>query len=128
DGGGGFTSDPDFVYDPSTDTLYAKNVYTTPEIYGPGWDGDNTCPTKNDVYDKMETIAAAASPVPVFFTASPFSVVPTSGRQEYLVLSGAVNVTTATKLVWAMLRLTGTGTVKKKLKKSYPWSFEVQLR
>jgi len=128
DGGGGFTSDADFIYDSTTDTLYAKNVFVVDDPYGPTWNGSNLVPTKNALYDKIESMAAAAGAVPVFFTPSPFTVTPTAGRQEYVVMAAALTVTATSKFVWAMLQLTGSGTVKKKLTKNYPWSFDVQLR
>lgn len=30
-----------------------------PEVYGPGWNGDNSAPTKNDTYDKIEAVVAS---------------------------------------------------------------------
>lgn len=38
--------------------FFAQDVEVSPEVYGPGWNGSNEVPTKNDLYDKIETLAA----------------------------------------------------------------------
>lgn len=35
------------------------SVFVADEAYGVGWDGSNSVPTKNAVYDKIETISAS---------------------------------------------------------------------
>ena len=43
------------------------NVFTTDEAYGGSWDGVLEVPTKNAVYDKMETVVAAAEAAAGFY-------------------------------------------------------------
>jgi hypothetical protein len=136
DGAGNPISDSDFKYDPSTDTLYAKHISAQDatvngEVYGPGWDGDNTVPTKNDVYDKIESMGAIVPP-PVFFTPWPINVTssvvgPPTGDNVYTIISGIV-VASTSKLVWIMAQIAGSGTIKKKLAKPVTWNFELQLK
>jgi hypothetical protein len=38
---------------------FSSDVIVPGEAYGPGWNGSNEAPTKNDVYDQMESISAA---------------------------------------------------------------------
>lgn len=131
DGSGGFTSDPGFTYNSATDTLSvgdidADVVSVVDEAYGAAWDGKTDVPTKNALYDKIETLAASVSPVPVFTTT--FAVAPVAGRQEYVVAAAAVVVTAATKAFWGMFKIESGGTVKKKIRRNYAWDFTVQLR
>lgn len=37
---------------------FSSDVVVPPEVYGVGWNGSNEVPTKNDIYDKIEAIAA----------------------------------------------------------------------
>lgn len=39
---------------------FAADIIVPAEVYGVGWDGSNEVPTKNDVYDKIETIAGGS--------------------------------------------------------------------
>jgi len=34
----------------------ASDLQTNAEVYGPGWNGSNEVPTKNDIYDKVEAL------------------------------------------------------------------------
>jgi hypothetical protein len=43
----------------SGDLNVAGDVFVTDEPYGPGWDSDVSVPTKNSVYDKIQTLAAS---------------------------------------------------------------------
>jgi hypothetical protein len=38
---------------------FTGDIIVPAEVYGSGWNGSNEAPTKNDVYDKIETIIAA---------------------------------------------------------------------
>lgn len=38
---------------------FSNDVIVPGEVYGAGWNGSNEVPTKNDVYDQMESISAA---------------------------------------------------------------------
>jgi hypothetical protein len=37
---------------------FTGDIIVPAEAYGSGWNGSNEVPTKNDVYDKVETIVA----------------------------------------------------------------------
>ncbi len=37
---------------------FANDISVPAEVYGSGWNGSNEVPTKNDIYDKIETISA----------------------------------------------------------------------
>lgn len=39
---------------------FAADIVVPAEAYGVGWNGSNEAPTKNDLYDKIETIAAGS--------------------------------------------------------------------
>lgn len=39
-------------------TIAGGDLFVPAEAYGSGWDSDNSTPTKNDVYDKIQTITA----------------------------------------------------------------------
>lgn len=43
----------------------ATSVTTQADAYDSGWNGDNTVPTKNDVYDKIETLGTGGGGFPV---------------------------------------------------------------
>lgn len=45
---------------PKTGGTFTGDIVVPAEAYGSGWNGSNEAPTKNDVYDKMETVSAAA--------------------------------------------------------------------
>jgi hypothetical protein len=136
DGDGGFTDDSDFGYDTTTDTLFAKHVISQDvtvngEVYGPGWNNDNTVPTKNDVYDKMEVLATAVAdvvPTPVFRTAESVYILPSVGRLEFMIMPAAVPVTPTSKGMWAMFKIQGSGTVRRKIRRNATWDFLLQLR
>jgi hypothetical protein len=136
-------TDVDFRYDPTTDTLYAPHiealtvvadtVTVDPEVYGVGWDGDNSVPTKNDVYDKIESMASGgggAVAVPVFW--NNISIIPAAGfGLQYEIVHLAVAVLATTKLVWINAIITGSGTKRKKRKKrgkATVWTFDMQLK
>jgi len=127
--------DADFRYDPTTDTLYAKNVVVSPEVYGPGWDGDDSVPTKNDTYDAIQNVIASipggggGTTVPVFYTLAPKPMSVTPGTTEGTIIGGSsVAVTAATKAVWIMASVSGSGSVKKKVRGNKTWSFEMRLK
>lgn len=141
DAGGNPVTDPDFRYDPTTDTLYAPHItaqsvdadvmFVDPEVYGPGWNGDNSVPTKNDIYDQLESMAVGGgSSVPVFYTQIPIPVTATIGIHEYPVIAGAITVDIAvTKVVWINAVIIGSGKVKKKRRgRAQIWSFDIQLK
>lgn len=44
----------------ATGALYAASVSVMDEVYGAGWNGSTNVPTKNAVYDKIETIVAGS--------------------------------------------------------------------
>ena len=141
DTGGDLVTDADFRYDPTTDTLYAPHidaqsvsadvVFVDPEVYGPGWNGDDSLPTKNDVYDKIESMSAGGgTAVPVFYTQIPTPVTATPGTNEYTILSGAITVDIAvTKIVWVNAIISGGGKVKKKKRgRAQVWTFDLLLK
>lgn len=39
---------------------FTSDIIVPAEVYGPGWDGSNESPTKNDLYDQIETLAVDA--------------------------------------------------------------------
>lgn len=54
--GGALTDDADITF--VTDTLTVDKVSVDDDAYGAGWDGSLLVPTRNAVYDKIETLAA----------------------------------------------------------------------
>jgi hypothetical protein len=141
DVGGDLVTDADFRYDPTTDTLYAPHitaqsvdadvVFVDPEVYGPGWDGDNSVPTKNDTYDAIQALAsqvAAVAPVPIF--SKSVQVTPVAGIDiESSIMVGAVTVVATTRLVWVNVTITGSGWKrKKKHAKPSVWTLDMQLK
>lgn len=38
---------------------FSNDISVPAEVYGSGWNGSNEAPTKNDVYDKIETLSSA---------------------------------------------------------------------
>jgi hypothetical protein len=59
-------ADPSWTIDTSAggDLVAASgvNLVTTDEAYGVGWNGNNEVPTKNALYDKIQTISAGSLP------------------------------------------------------------------
>lgn len=49
------TSEAAFTYNPATNTLDVDNITVDTEVYGAGWDGDLTVPTKDAVYDGLNS-------------------------------------------------------------------------
>lgn len=43
-------------YMPKTGGTFGGDIVVPAEVYGVGWNGSNEAPTKNDVYDKIETV------------------------------------------------------------------------
>ena len=56
-GDGTLEGDADLTFDTSTNTLATGIVTVSDEAYGAGWNGSLQVPTKNAVYDKIETIS-----------------------------------------------------------------------
>jgi hypothetical protein len=54
--GGSFGGDAGMTYNKTTNVLTVGDVEVTDEAYGAGWNGSLEVPTKNAVYDKIETI------------------------------------------------------------------------
>lgn len=50
-------------YLPLTGGTLTGDLVVPAEVYGSGWDGSNEVPTKNDVYDKIESVIIAAGSV-----------------------------------------------------------------
>lgn len=59
-GDGTLEGDADLTFDTSTNTLATGIVTVSDDAYGAGWNGSNAVPTKNAVYDKIETISAGS--------------------------------------------------------------------
>ncbi len=55
---GSFGAEAAFTYDASTNTADVDVITVDGEAYGAGWDSDNSVPTKNDTYDKIQTIVS----------------------------------------------------------------------
>lgn len=51
---------PSGTYLPLSGGTLSGDVVVPAEVYGVGWNGSNEAPTKNDVYDKIETVAAGS--------------------------------------------------------------------
>ena len=58
-GDGTIEGDADLTFDGTT--LAAAQVTVTDEVYGAGWNGSTQVPTKNAVYDKIETLGGGAN-------------------------------------------------------------------
>jgi hypothetical protein len=56
--GGGLQAEAAFSYDSATNILDVDAVTVDTEVYGAGWDADLTVPTKDAVYDKVQTIVS----------------------------------------------------------------------
>lgn len=59
-----FSNSPTFSAGIST-----SNVTVTTEAYGVGWSADNTVPTKDAVYDKIESVVSSTQPLSTILTA-----------------------------------------------------------
>lgn len=46
-------------YMPTTGGTFSGDITVPAEVYGVSWDGSNEVPTKNDLYDKIETITGS---------------------------------------------------------------------
>lgn len=57
-GDGTLEGDAALTFDTATNTLATEIVTVTDEAYGAGWNGSLQVPTKNAVYDKIETLSA----------------------------------------------------------------------
>lgn len=57
-GDGTLEGDADLTFDTSTNTLATGIVTVTDDAYGAGWNGSTAVPTKNALYDKIETLSA----------------------------------------------------------------------
>jgi hypothetical protein len=53
--GGGLQAEAAFSYDSATNILDVDILTVDTEVYGAGWNGDNSVPTKDATYDEMET-------------------------------------------------------------------------
>lgn len=62
-GDGTLEGDNALTFDTTTDTLASGIVTVTDDAYAAGWNGSTAVPTKNAVYDKVETLAPKDSPV-----------------------------------------------------------------
>lgn len=60
-GSGQIATEAGFGYDAATNTLDADILTVNTEVYGTGWDADLSVPTKDAVFDKMETLASGSS-------------------------------------------------------------------
>ena len=56
-GDGTIEGDPDLTFDTTTNTLATGIVTVTDDAYGAGWNGSTAVPTKNAVYDKIESMS-----------------------------------------------------------------------
>jgi hypothetical protein len=54
--GGGLQAEAAFSYDSATNNLAVEIVTVTTEVYGAGWNGDNSVPTKDAVYDQFQAM------------------------------------------------------------------------
>lgn len=60
-GGTDFLYNSGFNYNTSTTTLSAQKVKVTNQVYSPSWDGNVEVPTKDALFDKIESLAAGSS-------------------------------------------------------------------
>jgi hypothetical protein len=59
--GGAFGGDAGLTYNKTTNVLTAGDVQVTDDAYGAGWNGSLEVPTKNALYDKIETLSGLTS-------------------------------------------------------------------
>lgn len=57
-GDGTLEGDTALTFDTATDTLATGIVTVTDDAYGVGWNGSTAVPTKNAIYDKIETLSS----------------------------------------------------------------------
>jgi hypothetical protein len=57
-GDGTIEGDADLTFDTTTNTLATGIVTVTDDAYAAGWNGSTAVPTKNAVYDKIETLSS----------------------------------------------------------------------
>lgn len=75
---GAFGGDAGFTYDKTTDSAtLAGNLSVLDDPYAVGWNGSTNVPTKNAVYDKIETLVTGVSSVTA--TNSTLTISPTTG-------------------------------------------------
>jgi hypothetical protein len=98
-GDGTIEGDTALTFDTSTDTLATVNVTASGDVtvadeaYGSGWNGSTEVPTKNAVYDKIETISSAS----------------TANRVITVILDGGGSaLTTGAQKVYASVPYSGT--------------------
>lgn len=60
-GDGTLEGDADLTFDTATNTLATGIVTVSDDAYGAGWNGSTAVPTKNALYDKIETITAGTT-------------------------------------------------------------------
>jgi hypothetical protein len=60
-GAGTLSSDATFYFNDSTGTLHVSTADVDDEVYGVGWNGSFEVPTKNALYDKIESIVAGVT-------------------------------------------------------------------
>lgn len=58
--GGSFGAEAAFTYNKTTNTLHADIVTVNDDAYASGWNASTAVPTKNAVYDKIESMANSA--------------------------------------------------------------------
>ena len=70
--------------------LFVGDVTVPAEAYGTGWNGSNEAPTKNDVYDKIETLGVGY----VFFSTAPYTNTSTFTLKNIEGLRATINANT----------------------------------
>lgn len=93
----------------SAETIYGVKTFNADpvvpaEAYGSGWNGSNEPPTKNDVYDKIETISTGTTAdyviSPAQITSDQDNYNPTGfGKARYVRLSGDATIRAITSMV-----------------------------
>jgi len=105
--GGAFGGEADFTYNKSTNTLTVDKVTVDDEAYGSGWNASLEVPTKNAVYDKIQTMPQQDSLILGAGTITTQTVA--SGATAYGYLNGnAAAITTNANNVQSLIPVAGT--------------------
>ncbi len=105
--GGAFGAEADFTYNKSTNTLTVDKVAVDDDAYASGWNGSLEVPTKNAVYDKIQTMPQQDSLILGAGTITTQTVA--SGATAYGYLNGnAAAITTNANNVQSLIPVAGT--------------------
>lgn len=83
-GDGTIEGDPDLTFDTSTNTLATGIVTVSDEAYGAGWNGSLQVPTKNALYDKIETLGGGSGITRTIVVTSGSATMGSSASVDYV--------------------------------------------